>query len=427
MAIDSDFSMTTLLNVFFRKQGVLGPMAYNHTLLTQLSPEERKNYLDTYQTALKIKPADILQTAHFQTYLDGYGDKKADMERTPEIVEIQNYLKTMDDQIAKIGARFHPRDLETYIKKQHDAVITTLKEVHTAKSEALTTDDEKKALKELQDKQLEALQKAFTDDLIKIYRAAQLERDRITILGTLWKTDKTFRDAQISKYDNHSARVGGTGTIDPVKDLANTKLEDIAEYKTLSGSTISCKDGQLTIRIPTGSLFGDGPWLRGSDARNLIKVDMLMYAQRYKASVAGSSHDTVHFKFTEEQPSEDGSSTRRVAQAAFEAFLEVGYAKDKIKITMNGKEMKPEEIFLGGLDAAVKSANVIQSELDGHYGGRQGEKEVEDIMGKYRRTPAAAATVPSIAVSGERPDPTPTIISGESEDPTIISGGSGSP
>ena len=79
MAIDSDFSMTTLLNVFFRKQGVLGPMAYNHTLLTQLSPEERKKYLDTYQEALKIKPADILQTAHFQTYLDGYSDKKAEM------------------------------------------------------------------------------------------------------------------------------------------------------------------------------------------------------------------------------------------------------------------------------------------------------------------------------------------------------------
>lgn len=424
MGVPSDYSFNTLVNVIFRKQGVFGPPVFDDSILKDLSPEKKKDYLDAYKENLKIAASDIEQTSHFSNYMNGYdGPTKTAMSVLPEIIQIEADLKFIDGRIADIGAQFHPDDLKGYIQKEQTDVITQIKNVHVTEL-AKKPDAEKEAFKKIQEKQLADLEKAFTDDLIKIHRAAQMERDRVAILGTLWSTDPAFRNRFIEQHDSKkpAVRVGGIGTIDPIKELSGIKLADIAEYKTLSGSTISCQNGKLSISITEGSLFGNGPWFRGSDTRNLLKVDMLMFAQRYKAS---STADTVHFRFDETRPSEDGSSTRRVAQAAFEAFLEVGFDKDKIKITMNGKEMKPEEIFPHGMSAALQKASVTQKQLDGVHGNRRDQKEVKRIMDEGRtQYNAAAAGSPAAAdrptvIAGADDAQASTTISGESSTTTI--------
>lgn len=411
--------------------GMGSPYYNDNSVLDKLSTTERNRRLMQYQESLSLK--DFKQVDHYKAYLEAQNKGLEGIldpvpnELTAEpaaATSIKNSLAILDQCTAEIGARFNPDNLKTYLQTDQTNTIAAIKADHIEELRLLDAAmgvqgileaervKKRAALKELQDKNLAELQKKFNDDLIKIHQAAQIERDRVAVLATLRELDKSLVPTLDQLYQGKNpeprSRVRA-GAGNEGEKLKNIDINDLAQFKTLSGSVISQDPKTKELKM---TLENNGSWLdprswalfRMSDPRDHVRADCLLFAQAYKAT---SHEKTVSLNVNDKDPKRAVFVARRL----YESFLEAGYSADQItKITVNGKEMKitgaeKNELNLYPEGPASADARAKIAEKDRY--GIDNMKATKDQMDALRRsrpipTPAAAppSAAPGVAMTG---------------------------
>ncbi|MFY7698051.1 MAG: hypothetical protein ACOVQX_04465 [Legionella sp.] len=187
-------------------------------------------------------------------------------------------------------------------------------------------------LKKAQTEMLESFDKALDESIKNNHREAQKERDRITLLATIYHHNKKMRNKIDELYaQNIHAGINQDATI--ISDrFKKIKLEAFPKLLTETGrELITNPDGSMSLQIKIGFFSG----IESTDSK--LKNDLMSLALAFKSK--GKEEVTLKVDHADEK------IATKLACELYNACLAVGYDESKIKINVKGKEKKIEEIF----------------------------------------------------------------------------------
>lgn len=259
-----------------------------------------------------------------------------------------------------------------------------------------------KDLSESHSKQLQEFDKSTSDALSKLHGSSAEENKQIAFIAHLAKLDDTNRKqiediaAQMRKtkgIEEPNRRTGVSVNYDEDKaKITGIKISDLPHFKTLTGKTI--------VQNPPGTFVMEMPRidpLYYQDPRQKPLADMTHIAQAVKASGYDSITMDVNFK---------GELGMERGRQAYEACVRQGFELDKITVKVNGKEMKPDELFKGHSETYGK----LQQEASRLAAARKEAKAPENAPGDTAVVRAAMAKQREInaakAATANTPEPT---------------------
>jgi hypothetical protein len=280
------------------------------------------------------------------------------VKKVPGTFSAQALISTMqenrdDARAAIVAQQTHEKEsLEEQfdISKNRDFVlnlITTMgipgkpEDAETKKSVELIKNAVIKDLSESHNKQLKEFDKSTSDALSKLHGSSAEENKQIAFIAHLARLDDTNRKqieaiaTEMRKkkgIEDPERRTGVDVNFDDDKTkISGIKISDLPHFKTITGKTIvQSAPGTFTLEMPRIDP------LYYQDPRQKQLADMEHIAQAVKAS--GYDTITMNVNFKGELGMERG-------RQAYEACINQGFDPDKIIVKVNGKEMKPDELF----------------------------------------------------------------------------------
>ena len=330
-------------------------------MLNELSEDARKGIVDKYRASIGL-PANKLKTVEFvKAYTESRNKSLSIFTLTPgfNAKYTQHLIDTfaiLDQSLEQIGSKFHPDELLPYLQAERTKAMDAIKlqqshDQHILKkSSTADPSAQAKALADVaaaQKAELEAFEKGLNERITALHQAAQMERDRIAMLGLLRNTSKEMQRAIDAEY------LKGTGRTTISMAQEGEVLKDLSvdqflvaignKTKSVTGNVITVENTpngrSFKMDIPNSFFNFTGPWRYHSSPKHLSKVDWLLIASMLKASGAKSAVVNV------DGFSGDQALGMKMLREGYEAAREVGFPEDKITVNFNGKKLTHEELF----------------------------------------------------------------------------------
>lgn len=338
----------------------------------------------------KLKAAPAAAAAAVTAVKDGISEALKPTQAVQDAK--QKYIDAMTElsTALKGDAKVNARDVERYLYELRGEAVKAITEQHKAEKAALeakfndagfkahmitvlgtgATDAQVEALKKEMLGELEKSQKAELDKfekginyrIKKIHEAAQIERDRVGYLATLYTHNEDMRrEIEALHQANH-----GTGGVSASFSLQEPnralfygmQIQDLHTLRTVTGRLIDVKknpDGSLSAfsmtlpnRLLSSSYY--------KSAHNNVKADI--------KSITDAVYATGKTTVTANIEHKDPEHALELARVAYEAALESGFDEKHITIKVNGQEKKAAELFADnpGLLNTLKDAAKKQKE-----------------------------------------------------------------
>ncbi|KTD65015.1 hypothetical protein [Legionella shakespearei] len=379
------------------------------------------NANDDAAKAVRAGIAQALETTpEYQKAKAEYAESAATfkelVKKVPGTFSAQALITTMQEnrdeaRAAIVTQQTHEKEsLEEQFKNKDfiGHLMTTLdipgnpEDAEAKKSVELVKNALMKDLSESHKKQLQEFDKSTSDALSKLHGSSAEENKQIAFIAHLARLDDTNRK-QIEAIaeemrkkkgiENPEHRTGVDVNFDEDKTrITGIKISDLPHFKTLTGKTI--------VQNPPGTFSIEMPRidpLYYQDPRQKPLADMSQIAMAVKAS--GYDTITMNVNFKGELGMERG-------RQAYEACINQGFDPDKIIIKVNGKEMKPDELFKEHAETYQKLHGKASQLAADRKADKQPENAPGDTavvraaMAKQREINAAKTEVPEEPKSG---------------------------
>ncbi|KGP63556.1 hypothetical protein EP47_05385 [Legionella norrlandica] len=196
-------------------------------------------------------------------------------------------------------------------------------------------------LKASHKKQQEEFDKTTSESLNKLHQAVANQTREYLFIVSLYENNKEMERLIENKMAEHRKKMGlppeTTKAFASIKDIdfSGVKLKDLPVLKGPSGMALHQQpDGSFVIKMPAINP------LYYQDPRQNIKADLMLMAKAIYSTPPG--HNSIEMDCDFPKSEKIGMERGRQAYAA---CIEAGFAPDKITIKVNGKVMKPEELF----------------------------------------------------------------------------------
>jgi hypothetical protein len=241
----------------------------------------------------------------------------------------------------KLEAQFNDPEFQNKLKAAMNLSDTQLSQV---KSDMLA------ALNQSNSTQLKEFEKSFNNSITDMQCLIQRERDRITYLAAMRKTDdKQFRDAinQLAQKNKHPSLTGVTLTGNPKTgdmSLRGVRVEDLSVLKTITGRDIYMKKDPLHPNDPTKNIYEmELPgWGFGYYNSRHQKVDYDLQSLAEAVRACGHEKITMGVDYNGAEDAEE------YGRRMYEACINAGFDPKNITIKVNGEERKLEKTSKDG-------------------------------------------------------------------------------
>lgn len=282
----------------------------------------------TFQELVKLIPKKFRAED-----LIGTMKEYVDEGRNKILAQQQHEIKALEEQF---DITKNP-DFVPNLKKALN--LTSDEDVETVKKNLLTD------LKESHDKQLKEFDKSTSESLDKLHKASASQSTELLFVANLYENAKKSKNKEmlqelerlIAQQREKMGLLPETTTvqvgISPDKvTLSGIKVKDIKEITSETGIKIKQQGDSFVMQLP---MINPRYY---QDPRQNVKSDMMLIAQAIKAKGYDAIEMNCNFPNSEKVGMERG-------RQAFAAAIEAGYPLDKITINVNGKTVKPEELF----------------------------------------------------------------------------------
>lgn len=327
---------------------------------------------------------------------------------TPETIKAQNEYKTrmgwVDKAIKDTNSEFYAGNMVSFLHKsvsnakkaistQHAAEKTALEalfktptfdnDLNTALGGALSTaelsnvkKDMLASLQESQKNDLTEFNKGTDKPLTQMHTAAKLERNRVNELARLSEQSENMKKEIERAYQQNRQKGTANLTIGQQKNgraasLKGVKITDLRFIESITGLIITpSKTGTDKNGKDTYSFSMQLPhrYLRADyylSSHNKIKADMLSMVGAVKA--AGYSAVTLRL----DHP--DSEHAMKLARAAYEAAIELGFDTKDITLIVNGEKTSADKAF-GNSSGDLKAAHEKAA------ANTRAEKAADDVL-----------------------------------------------
>lgn len=289
-------------------------------------------------------------------------------DKIPRPFKVEQVIQTMkelaDEGVKGIGAQhaYEKANLTTQLDNPESDLRKELKTQGVTDISAL-----KKSMLEDLDKAHKAQLKSFQDStaasLTKLHQASQTEMDRVIFLATLSEHNEKMRlaimeaaDAKKQKSkpgeEEDSPLVASVGGKENDPNIGVVQISDLKTIYTNTGKTITQNDkGVFTLEFGR-PLLDAKYYLLG----NKPESDMLIMARAIKASGKAGIEFDVDFS--------NADIAKKRAKEAYKAGIEAGFAPDKIKVKINGKPQKIEELLGDEHPGLIERAKEVTAKRD---------------------------------------------------------------
>lgn len=311
-------------------------------LLAKYSPEEDQRLREMF------KPHNIFEKNTINTQMQAlYAKYKNDSvkllgdgvvvatlnDKSPELSEA---LKlgfpeiTFNDPINSVGdiQKAYTKmvsQIENYQKNQEHTLHEDLR---------ATFNNSQKALNDAHTKALDQLREGMITLITEQHLEAQRQRDQLSFLHRIYMHDANIKatiDTMVIAKGQQITDLKKVNLLDASKEFFNQN-----EITTLTGQKISrlvnddSNEPSYQLNFPS-PMFNSHYY---HSVKDNVKADLLALAELIKATPPKGC-DKIEMQL----------SSKDMVRKAYEACLEAGFDKDKIKITLNGKTLSVNEIF----------------------------------------------------------------------------------
>lgn len=203
-------------------------------------------------------------------------------------------------------------------------------------------------------KQMATFEQSTSQALTAIHQASAQQNGELLFLANLYKNNEVMRKQMDSTLNAEKNKAPASGEVDPILQttdnknvnkitLTGIKLNDFSVIESVTGKQITrTENGGYALEFGK-YIFNPLYYLSPKDN---VMMDIRTLVEATKA--AGAKGITMNVNASDP----DLANIR--AKQCYKACIESGYAPKDIKMIVNGKELKPEEIF-------TTEAHVLQS------------------------------------------------------------------
>ncbi len=293
------------------------------TQKTQKATADFKANLDRVTTAIKAPDAKF-HPEDLVSYLQ-------ELKGTAHKAIAEQHAKEQAD----LKALFQDRAADGFVNKLKASLGVDDSQIQTIEREMLST------LESAQTKELEEFDKSMDEPITNMHTAAQKERDRVTFLATIYNNNEAMKKKIDELYLANLKKEGAHAEISLGQEGKNFRarfkgidIKDLPLITTVTGKEIKqSPPGSFYIDLPHRWLFAN--YYHSSNAK--LEADMMTLAAAIRAS--------GHSKITMTVDHKDPDHALELGRKAYEACLETGFEGKNITIKVNGKQMKPDELF----------------------------------------------------------------------------------
>jgi hypothetical protein len=333
-----------------------------------------------------LRPTQAVQDAK-QKYMDAMKELSTALANDAKVNarDVERYLYELRGEATKAITAQHDAEKTALEAKFNDAGFKGhMKTVLGAGATDAQVDELKKEmlaeLEKSQKAELEKFEKGINYRIKKIHEAAQIERDRVSYLATLYTHNEDMRK-EIEALHQQNRGTGGVSASftlqEPNRALFHgMEIKDLHTLRTVTGRLIDVKknpDGSLSSfsmtlpnRILSSSYY--------KSAHNNVKADM--------KSITDAVYATGKTAVTANIEHKDPEHALELARAAYEAALESGFDEKHITIRVNGQEKKAEDLFAdnhGLLSSLKETAKKQREEREKPFDPKTQDAESNDV------------------------------------------------